>query len=196
MDERELFTTADRALKAVIDQIKPEQWQTMKPDWFISRPDQATRTLRDFINYHAYDEAWVPQTLDGRTIEEVGDIYDGDLLGDDPKAAYTKLFDAANAAVKALTDLDQPVHLTYGDYPAREYLWHVSIFRGFRSYQLAKWLGADTTMSPELVSGLWSIVEPHLDEWRAIGIFPPAKSSPSDADAQTQLLAKTGYLVS
>lgn len=195
MDERELFITADRALKTVVDQIKPPQWAAPKPDWFISRPDQATRTLRDFINYHAYDEAWVPETLAGRTITEIGDKYDGDLLGDDPKAAYARFFDAATTAVKALADLDRPVHLTYGDYPTREYLWHTSIFRGFRSYQLAKWIGADPTMPPELVSGLWTIIEPHLEEWRGIGIFPPAKPFAPDADAQTQLLAKTGYFV-
>lgn len=195
MNERELFISADTSLKAVIDQIKPNQWDSKKPDWFISRPDQATRTLRDFINYHAFDEAWVPETLAGRTTAEIGDKYNGDLLGDDPKSAYAKLFDAATAAVKAQSDLDQPVHLTYGDYPAREYLWHVSIFRGFRSYQFANWIGTGSAMPPELVSGLDAIVTPRLDEWRAISIFPPAKSVEPGADAQTQLLAKTGYLV-
>ena len=42
-------------------------------------------TLRETINYHAYDTAWVPDTLAGKTIEEVGSTYDGDLLGDEPK---------------------------------------------------------------------------------------------------------------
>jgi hypothetical protein len=195
MDERVLFTTADKALKAVIDQIQPDQLKSHKPDWFIARPDQTTRTLRDFINYHAYDEAWVPETLDGRTIEEVGAKYDGDLVGDDPLGAYAKLFEAATLAVGVITDLERPVHLTYGDYPTREYLWHISIFRGFRSYQFAKWIGVNAIMPPELVTGLTAIAEPHLDEWRAIGVFPPAVPEPPGADAQTRLLAQTGYLV-
>jgi hypothetical protein len=194
MTEPELFISADSALKAVIDQIPLEQWESKKPSWFVARDIQADKTLREFINYHAYDEAWVPDTLAGRTIEQVGDKYAGDLVGDDPKAAYGKLYNAAIAAVQGLTDLDRPVHLTYGDYPTLEYLWHTSIFRGFRSYQFAK-IGVDATMPPELVVGLASVVEPHIEEWRAIGIFPPAIPVPSGANAQTELLAKTGYLV-
>ena len=46
-------------------------------------------TLREIIGYHAYDDAWVPDMLAGRTMAEVGaDAFKGDLLGDDPKAAF------------------------------------------------------------------------------------------------------------
>ncbi|MDE2314210.1 MAG: acyl-CoA dehydrogenase family protein, partial [Elusimicrobia bacterium] len=41
--------------------------------------------LREVINYHAYDDAWVPDMLAGSTMEAAGaDKFDGDLLGDDP----------------------------------------------------------------------------------------------------------------
>lgn len=196
MDERELFLAADQALKSVIDKIKPEQWRLQLPAWFKVRPGQENLSLREIINYHAYDEAWVPETLAGRTIAEVGHKHDGDLLGQDPATAYARLMAATTTAVRALRDLNQPVHLTYGQYPAREYLWHISVFRGFRSYQIAKWIGADATMPPRLVLGLIAVVEPNLEQWRALGVFGTARPVPKGADAQTELLAKTGYLVS
>jgi hypothetical protein len=45
-------------------------------------------TLRRIINYHAYDDAWVPEVLAGKTIAEVGMKWDGDLLGDHPRLNF------------------------------------------------------------------------------------------------------------
>jgi hypothetical protein len=191
VDERQIFILADQALMTAFERVKPGQWQLDIPEWFQTRRDQNQIDLRGVAGYHAYDEAWVPDTLAGRTIAEVGDRYAGDLLGDDPAAGYRRLMELAIPAVEGLTDLDQPVHLTYGDYPAREYLWHISTFRGLRSYEINKLIGADTTMPPELVQGLWSIIEPHAEEWRQIGVFGPALEPTADSP-QARLLALTG----
>jgi len=74
------------------------------------------------VNYHAYDDSWVPDTLSGRTMDESGKTqFDGDLLGDDPKASFAAIADKACDAASQLDDLDRPVHLSFGDYTAREY---------------------------------------------------------------------------
>jgi hypothetical protein len=57
------------------------------------------------MNYHAYDDAWVPATLAGKTIAEVGTHYDGDLLGDTPKRHWDHIVAKAVSAVEALTIL-------------------------------------------------------------------------------------------
>jgi hypothetical protein len=42
-------------------------------------------TLRTIVSYHAYDDAWVPDALAGKTKDEVGrDKHKGGLLRDDP----------------------------------------------------------------------------------------------------------------
>jgi uncharacterized protein (TIGR03086 family) len=197
MDERKIFVIADQAIMDVINHIKPEQWEMSLPEWFSVRQEQRGLKLRAIISYHAYDEAWVPDTLAGKTIAEVGDShgqYGDDLLGDDPRGTYASLQAQAKRAVEGLEDLDQTVHLTYGDFPAREYLWHITVFRGLRSFELNRLIGADTAMPEELVRGLWQIVEPHAEEWRAIGIFGPKQPEPAGADLQTKLLALTGRL--
>jgi len=113
MNEQDLFILADTTLLGVINQIHSDQWtMTMPPDFPTWDPN-ATITLREVINYHAYDEAWVPDTLSGKTIEEVGKAHDGDLLGDDPKQSFTRHVEAAVAAVRNLDDLDRVVHLSY-----------------------------------------------------------------------------------
>jgi uncharacterized protein (TIGR03086 family) len=197
MDARKLFVVADQALKDVIDQIKPDQWGMGLAEWFQVRHGQEEMKLRDIVSYHAYDEAWVPDTLAGKTVEEVGDShgsYGDDLLGDDPKATYDQLFQKATTAVKALDDLDKKVHLSYGEWPARDYLWHISTFRGLRSFEIAKLIGIDTTMPKELVDGLLEIITPHAEEWRQMGVFGPALEASADASDQVKLLALTGRL--
>ena len=95
-------------------------------------------------------------------------------------------------AVRTLTDLDRTVHLTYGDYPAGEYLKHITSFRGFRVYDLAKLIGADTTMPADLVQGMWDELSPSIEEWRQMGIFGPAVMVPQDASLQDRLLGLAG----
>jgi uncharacterized protein (TIGR03086 family) len=193
VDERDVFVLADQALNRVISQVRDDQWQMEIPPDFLRHPTPHTPTLREILDYHAYDEAWVPDMLAGRTMDEVGATkYDGNLLGDDPRASYAALMEKACAAARELDDLDRVVHCSFGDYPAREYLWQVAGFRGLRANDIAKVIGVDPTLPDELVQGLWDIISPHVEEWRAIGVFPSAVPVPPEAPLQDRLLGITG----
>jgi uncharacterized protein (TIGR03086 family) len=193
MDETDVFVLADRTLHRVVEQIAPDQWDTEIPPDFLRAQRDHTPTLREIVNYHAYDDAWVPDMLAGRTMEEVGkDKFDGDLLGDDPKRSFAAIVEKACAAATALDDLDRTVHLSFGDYPAREYFWQINGFRALRAHDIAKLIGADTTLPEPLVKGVWEETSPHAEEWRAIGVFPAAVPVPEDAPLQDRLLAITG----
>jgi uncharacterized protein (TIGR03086 family) len=192
-DERELFVLADRTLQGVVARIGPQQWDREVPADFPRSDTTRTPPLREIVNYHAYDDAWVPDMLAGRTMDEVGpDASGGDLLGADPPAAFAALADRACAAAAGLPDLDRVVHCSFGDYPAREYLWQVTSFRGLRSYDIARVIGTDTALPPALVEGVWEQIAPHAEEWRSYGVFPAAVPVPEDAPLQDRLLGLTG----
>jgi uncharacterized protein (TIGR03086 family) len=191
MNEIDVFILSDEALVNVVEQIKDDQWDMDMPESFRRR-DKAPVTLRTIINYHAYDDAWVPDILAGKTMDEVGkDKFDGDLLGDDPKGVFRIIADKAMTAARG-ADLERITHLSYGDFPARDYLMHITSFRGLRAYDLAKVLGQDTTLNPDLVQGMWDEFSPHADEWRKMGVFGPKVEVPDDAPLQERLLAMTG----
>lgn len=193
MNEQDLFVLADTTLQGVVEQIRDDQWTMTMPSTFATSDPSRTITLREVINYHAYDDAWVPDTLAGRTMDEVGkDAFSGDLLGDDPKGNFARIVAAATTAVRALDDLDRIVHISYGDYPAREYLWHITSFRGLRADDIAEVIGIDSALPADLVQGLWDQIEPHAEEWRAIGVFGPKVDVPDDAPLQDRLLGLTG----
>ena len=72
------------------------------PASFVTRARPEPPTLREVINYHAYDDAWVPDTLAGLTMDEVGpDTFSGDLLGDDPVVRFEAFVELACTAARA-----------------------------------------------------------------------------------------------
>jgi hypothetical protein len=62
MDHRDVFVEAVQASKAVVDQIRDDQWSMEMPS---DDPEQKS-TLRDAVNYIAYDMVWVPDMMAGR----------------------------------------------------------------------------------------------------------------------------------
>jgi uncharacterized protein (TIGR03086 family) len=192
LQEQEVFVLADQTLRQVVEAIKPEQWDMEMPEWFMhygSRPV----TLREIVNRHAYDDAWVPDMLAGKTMDEAGKTkFDGDLLGEHPLENFSRYVDTACAAARALDDLDRTVHCSFGDFTAREYLWQINGFRGMRAHDIAVVIGSDSRLPDELVQGLWDEVSPVAEEWRAMGVFGPAVEVPADADLHARLLGLTG----
>jgi uncharacterized protein (TIGR03086 family) len=192
MNEPEVFILADQALQNVIDQVRDDQWAMVMPPSFATR-SQSSVTLREIVNYHAYDDAWVPDMLAGRTMDEAGRTkFDGDLLGDDPKASFARIVAAACAAARGFTDLERTVHTSFGDFTARAYFWQINSFRGLRAHDIAQVIGVNSDLPPDLVQGLWDELSPHAEEWRAIGVFGPAVPVPDDASLQAKLLGLTG----
>jgi hypothetical protein len=189
VSEQRIFVLAENALADVIGQIRDDQWEQRKPEWFQTG-GQGSASLRDIVNYHAYDSAWVPDVLGGRTIAEVGDVYEH--LKSDSNVNYRPYSERAAAAATALDDPDKIVHLSYGDFPAREYLKHVTSFRGFRAYDIAKWIGVNAQLPDELVQGMWDEFAPDVDQWRALGVYGPAVSVPDDAPLRDRLLGLVG----
>jgi uncharacterized protein (TIGR03086 family) len=193
MREPDVFVLADRALDRVIGEIREDQWETALPESFRTRRMDHTPTLWEIVNYHAYDDAWVPDMLAGRTMDEAGpEQFKGDLLGSDPHGSFTAIVERACAAAQAFEDLDRTVHCSFGDFPARHYFWQINQFRALRAHDIAKVIGADPTLPEELVQGIWDEVSPNAEEWRAIGVFPAAVPVPADAPLQSRLLGLTG----
>lgn len=192
MNEIDVFELADRTLARVVAQIPTNQWDTVLPTGFQTAVDHRP-TLREVVNYHAYDDSWVPDMIAGRTMDDVGrDAHQGDLLGEDPASAFDAIVEQAIAAVRGVTDLDSIVHCSFGDFTVREYLWQTNSFRGLRAHDIAEVVGAEASLPKDLVQGLWDELSPVAEQWRAIGVFPAAVAVPPDAPLLDRLLGLTG----
>jgi uncharacterized protein (TIGR03086 family) len=191
MTEQEVFVLADKALNHVVAQIADDQWDMQMPPSFARNGESPT--LRTVIGQHAFDDAWVPDMLAGRTMNEAGTTkFDGDLLAGDPKADFAAIVETACGAASRLDDLDRTVHCSFGDFPAREYLWQATTFRGMRAWDIANVIGVDPTLPGDLVQGLWDELTPVADGWRQYGVFPAAVPVAADAPLMQRLLGLTG----
>src|ERR1700751_4071308 len=108
-DVRDLFTKASKHYEEAVHQIRDDQWHLPTPctEWDV----------RALLQHLVNEQLWVPPLLDGKTIAEVGDRFDGDNLRGDPVAAWDEAADAARDAVMGVKDLQSVTHLSFGYFP-------------------------------------------------------------------------------
>jgi len=171
--EAELFVMAEGILVEVLGRIRSEHWRILMPPLFDASGAERPVSIRQHVRRHVRDDAWVPDLLAGRTMDEVGrNRFDGDLLGPDPQTAVVRLADAACAAAAKITDGSVIVHDPTGDVPVAEYLWQQNIARCFLAHDVAMHLGSRACpFTEELARGMWEGTTPDAERWRARGMF-------------------------
>jgi uncharacterized protein (TIGR03086 family) len=148
--------------------------------------------VRALLNHVVYETSWAQPLIEGRTIAEVGDRFDGDLLGDDPRAAWDA---AAAAAVEAMSSegaMERTVHISSGDVAAARYAAELFIDLVIHGWDLARGIGHDDTIDPTFAAQLYAEAAPRERELRTYGVYGEHVDVPDDADTQTKLLAVFG----
>jgi uncharacterized protein (TIGR03086 family) len=158
--------------------------------WHAPTPDDEW-DVRELVNHLVNENRWAPPLLAGRTIEEVGDTYDGDLLGDDPLGAWDESI-AQSAAAVAAVDMERPVHLSFGTVPAEEYVAQLVADLVVHGWDLAVAIGVGVELDPELVVACGAWFADREDLYRQGGVIGARVAVPDDADEQTKLLAAFG----
>jgi uncharacterized protein (TIGR03086 family) len=183
MDEATAFRRASDGYVHRAREVTPEQWSSATPcaEWDV----------RSLVNHVAGEYLWVPELMAGKTVSEVGNRLDGDLLGDDPLAVLTSAARSAQAAAGNSDSLTRTVHLSFGDVPGAEYLKQMAIDSVIHAWDLARAIGSDETLDPQLVDFAFDELRKVAENWRAGGAFGPAKD-PADESNQARLLALTG----
>lgn len=183
IDAATAFRRASESFVERARQIAEAQWTAATPctEW----------NVRALVNHVAGEYLWVPEMVAGKTIAEVGDRLDGDVLGDDPLQTLIDARGAALAATDSPAALDTTVHLSFGDLPAREYVKQMALDSVIHSWDLSQGIGGDEALDPELVEFCHSGLKDSAEAWRSAGLFGPEKAS-SDDSTQAKLLALTG----
>jgi uncharacterized protein (TIGR03086 family) len=179
-----VFTHAVSEFGRRFDAVGAGQWGAPTPD--------AEWDVRALVNHVLVEDLWAPPLLRGMTISEVGDRFDGDQLGDDPRQAWTRAAADAIAAVGEEGALERTVHVSFGDIPGGEYVSQLVCDHVIHGWDLARATGGDERLDAELVEFAFGYLGPQADGWRAAGAFGPRVDVPVGADRQDQLLALTG----
>lgn len=187
VDVPDLHQRASREFAERLRQVSDNQWDrpTPCPDWDV----------RALLHHLVYENEWTPPMMEGATVAEVGDRFEGDLLGDDPKAAFDAASARAVAAIGAPGAMERTVHLSFGDFPGREYAMQLFADHLIHAWDLARAIGADERLDPDLVAACGEWFSSQEEAYRGAGVIGPRPSVAGDADPQTRLLAAFGRQV-
>jgi uncharacterized protein (TIGR03086 family) len=90
--------------------------------------------------------------------------------------------------------MDRTVHLSFGDFPGREYAMQLFADHLIHAWDLARAIGADERLDAELVAACTTWFAPVEEAYRSAGAIADRPPVPDGADAQTRLLAMFGRL--
>ena len=179
-----LFRIAAAEFGRRVDAVGPADWSKPTPcqEWDV----------RALVNHIVVEDLWAPPLLEGRTIEEVGDRFDGDQLGDDPVVAWRTAVERATTAVTQPGALDRTVHLSFGETPAAEYAMQLLADHAVHADDLAAAIGADRALDGDLVDAIATWFDDREELYRAAGVIGPAVEPTDPNDARSRLVARFG----
>jgi len=160
-------------------------------DWSAPTPC-AEWNVRELVNHVVGEDRWTKPLVDRRTIADVGDSLDGDLLGDDAHTAAHAAADEAIAAVTEQLPIGGVVHLSYGDEAIEEYIRQLVADHLIHGWDLAAATGQDRTLDPEVVHAVSTWYGEREKMYRSGGAVAPRPAGVAGGDAQSDLLIAFG----
>lgn len=183
MDAKQFYREAIATASRVIEEVTPAD-----PD----RPTPDTQwTVLDLIRHMLYELAWVSDVVNGKTVGEVGDRYDGDLIGDDLVMNWQRHRTNAEEAIAA-ADPEDIVHLSYTDTTVDNYLMEAGSDEAIHAWDLAQGLGREVVYDHDLAEALLAHARANEESIRSSGLFAPPVAVAEDTDTQTKILALYG----
>ena len=165
-----------------VNAVRPEQWADPTPctEW----------SVRDLVNHVTAEDLWTVPLMEGATIEQVGDRFDGDVLGEDPVASALEAAKHAVSVVAERLPQGERVHLSYGDEDAGEYVRQLSADHLIHAWDLAAATGGDTRLDPQVVAAVSGWLDGTEQLMRSAGLVGPRGGL--TGSPQHDLLARVG----
>lgn len=183
MDTSTLFLKALDQATTVIGCVKNEHFEAPTPcdEW----------NMRQLVNHLLYELSWVPDLVDGKTIAEVGNKYEGDLIGQDLVASWQAAAEHGREAIKRLKP-GSMIHLSYGDVPAEEYLIDISNDLAIHAWDIDQGLNCSLRIDEDIVRLLHDKAAAGQDSSDSRSVLSKTGTLDQGANLQQKLLALTG----
>ena len=146
MDVNTLYHRSVEFFADRVNAVQAEQWDDPTPcvGW----------SVRDLAGHVTYENLWTIPLMEGATIEEVGDKFEGDVLGTDPIGSALAAARAAITSVATQLPLGGTAQLSFGPTPKDEYAMQLAADNLIHGWDLAVATGGDTRIDPHLVHGV------------------------------------------
>ena len=169
----QVLPSAAAAVTDLVEGVPAGRWDAPTPceGWDV-------RTL---VNHLTAEHLWAPRLLAGESPADVGDAYDGDVLGEDPVGAWRS---AVTSSLLAWADVEDPartVEVSAGALPVTEYAAQMLVDLVVHGWDLAVATGQPYTPAAEAVAEARAYEEPRVTAGGLEGLFAPPVPAASDA---------------
>ena len=168
----------------IIDSVDESQWSNSTPcsEWDV----------KDVVNHLVYENRWMVALFEGQTIAEVGDRFDGDLVGDDPKNVYRESAAEVLAILRQDDAMSRTCQISSGPVTGAEYASQLFLDTLVHGWDISVGAEAPAALDPELVDACIPLAETTAAYAAGSGSFAESVPVNSDTDPQTRLLAILG----
>jgi uncharacterized protein (TIGR03086 family) len=148
--------------------------------------------VKDVVNHIVYENVWMVALFNGRTIEEVGDEFEGDLVGDDPAGVYLRTANEVKAVLAEPDAMSRTCQISSGPVTGAEYAKQLFLDTLIHGWDIAVGSKQDATLDEYLVDMCMPLGQAIADNEGYRAVFKaPTEGSTSD-NPQTRLLALLG----
>ena len=179
MRETEIFIEADQMFESYFALVKDEQWNTIVPsasDW----------TVRDVVDHVIENNLATAAILNGQPAPDK-EVSEADL-----DVAWSESAQVAELAASEVKNGSDTVEGPLGPISKQSFLRLMTIDRTIHSWDLAKAIGADTILNPEIATAAYEWAPHFAPRLFEAGEFGEPLAVAGDATAQERLLAMTG----
>jgi uncharacterized protein (TIGR03086 family) len=157
-----------------VQAVPPEKWSAPSPceDW----------TARDVVGHVVRNYRSMAAEATGGEAQPMGE-------DEDPVQAWSDAYGRLSELAKDPAALAQPVRGPGGPTPLEQAMGNlISMDTHVHTWDLARAVGGDERLDPDVVRFSRQMLEPMDDMLRRPGVFGPKLDPPAGADEQTQLL--------
>jgi uncharacterized protein (TIGR03086 family) len=157
-----------------VEAVTANQWNAQAPceSW----------TARDVVAHVVRNHRSMIAVAIGTEAQEMA-------AGDDPRQAWTETHERMRSLCQDPELLARPVNGPGGPVPLEQALGSfVSMDTHIHTWDLARAVGGDERLDPDVVHFAWEMLQPMDQMIRQPGIFGPKLEPPAGADEQTKLL--------
>lgn len=167
-----------------VNNVAVTAWENDTPcsDW----------NVKDVVNHIVYENVWMVALFGGRTIEEVGDEFDGDLVGDDPIGVYTRTAGEAMAMLAQPDAMSRTCQISSGPVSGAEYSKQLFLDTLIHGWDIAVGSKQDAKLDDYLVQMCTPLARAIADDDAYRSAFAPSVNSDAGGNPQTRLLALLG----
>jgi len=181
------FETLDRSrveFRRVLAGVTHEHWELATPceEWDV----------RELVNHVLGGNVRYTMLLRGAGPAEVAATRSWDHIGADALASFDLSATEVVGAFGEQDALERTVHHPAGDRSGLDLLWLRIAEWTVHAWDLARAIGGDERLDPDLVDSLLARLDKHGTGLESGGYFTPALDAPSDAPPQTRLLLAVG----